>query len=200
MLVSRSSRGPGHCSNSNSNSNNHCQRSPVHSLTEAIALTSESPVPVGRLVHSGLAVVNISRDRKGWDGTGHDRVHAQAGRKAEDTTQPQAEVGATRTGQSQQPESTLPGQVRPAPGTTRHDRRWDGTGRLGISDWKPSRVTGYYSILSLRATSTQVVTFKLKVKVRGVDNRRRGLARATGRTVRRDDDRTRPRTPNAASC
>ena len=189
MLVSRSSRGPGHCSNSYSNSNNHWQRSPVHSLTEAIALTSESPVPVGRLVHSGLAVVNISRDRKGWDGTGHDRVHAQAGRKAEDTTQPQAEVGATRTGQSQQPESTLPGQVRPAPGTTRHDRRWDGTGRLGISDWKVSR-----------ATSTQVVTFKLKVKVRGVDNRRRCLARATGRTVRRDDDRTRPRTPNAASC
>ena len=127
MLVSRSSRGPGHCSNSNNNS--HWQRSPVHSLTEAIALTSESPVPVGRLVHSGLALVNISRDRTGWDGTGHDRVHAQAGRKAEDTTVTQREVGATRTGQSQQPESTLPGQVRPGHDKARQEMGRDGTTR-----------------------------------------------------------------------
>jgi len=32
-----------------SNSNSHWQRSPVHSLTEATAFTSESPVPVSQL-------------------------------------------------------------------------------------------------------------------------------------------------------
>ena len=44
---------------------------------------SQAGEPGAAVVHSGLSVVNISRDRTGRDGTGHDRVHAHAGRKAE---------------------------------------------------------------------------------------------------------------------